>query len=77
MSQAFKAYKVDFSKPMKGPAIDLFATPVRARKVRKGIVAYQYENGVININGMKYVMYSMAEAISKFRKNYPKYYNDK
>mgnify|MGYP003147299362 CR=1 FL=1 len=50
--------------------IDLFETPIRQRKVRKGIYAYQYRNGTININGVKYVLYSMSEAIRKYRKDY-------
>jgi hypothetical protein len=52
---------------------DLFETPVKETFVRKGITAYQYRNGVININGQKYVMYSMTDAIKKFRKSFPKY----
>jgi hypothetical protein len=52
---------------------DLFATPVRARKVRTGITAFQYRNGIVNINGQKYSMYSMTEAITKFRRDFPAY----
>ena len=33
---------------------DLFETPIRKRKVRNGIYAYQYRNGTININGTKF-----------------------
>jgi len=50
---------------------DLFNTPIKQSDVRKGIIAYQYDNGVININGIKYVMYTMTEAIRKFRKDFP------
>jgi hypothetical protein len=50
---------------------DLFATPIKQKKVRKGVMAYQYQNGVININGQKYSMYSMTEAIRKYRKDFP------
>lgn len=50
---------------------DLFAAPIRSKKVRKGITAYQYHNGTINIAGTKYVLYSMTEAIRKFRKDFP------
>lgn len=46
---------------------DLFATPILARKVRKGITAYKYPNGTININGEKFIFYSMTEAIKKWR----------
>lgn len=52
---------------------DLFDTPIRHRKVRNGIVAYQYRNGTINIDGQKYSMYTLSEAIAKFRKDFPKY----
>lgn len=38
---------------------DLFEIPVALRKVRNGVTAYQYRNGVININGEKYSGYSM------------------
>lgn len=51
--------------------IDLFETPVRQRKVRNNVIAYQYRNGTININGQKYVMYSMSDAIKKFRRDFP------
>lgn len=47
---------------------DLFITPIRKRKVRAGIYAYQYANGVININGSKYLEYSLTEAIQIWRK---------
>jgi len=49
----------------------LFDSPIKSKKVRKGITAYQYKNGTININGVKYLFYSMTEAIKKFRKQYP------
>ena len=47
---------------------DLFETPIRKRKVRNGIYAYQYRNGTININGTKFLMYTMADAIKAWRK---------
>lgn len=46
---------------------NLFDTALRSTKVRNGIYAYQYRNGVINICGTKYVMYSMKEAIKQWR----------
>ena len=46
---------------------DLFATPILARKVRNGVTAYKYPNGIININGQKFVFYSMTEAIKIWR----------
>jgi len=50
---------------------NLIASPIRERKVRNGVIAYQYSNGIININGIKYVMHTMNSAIKSFRKNYP------
>jgi len=52
--------------------LDLFDTPIKSTKVRKEVFAHQYRNGVININGEKYQMYSMTEAIKHFRKKFPK-----
>ena len=52
---------------------DLFSTPTNVKKVRNGITAYQYSNGVINIDGQKYVCYSMTDAIAKFRQDFPAY----
>ena len=51
---------------------DLFETPIASRKVRNGIYAYMYRNGVININGSKYLEYSLTEAITTWRKQNPK-----
>ena len=53
--------------------MNLFESPIKQKKVRNGIFAYQYRNGVININGKKYVFYSMTEAIKKFRAEKPAY----
>ena len=49
---------------------DIFSTPIKKVKVRKGIYAYQYRNGTINIDGIKYLFYSMTEAIKQYRKDY-------
>ena len=46
---------------------DLFASPITQRKVRNGVVAYKYNNGTININGQKYIGYSMNDAIKMWR----------
>lgn len=46
---------------------DLFDTPLASKKVRKGVTAYKYRNGTININGEKYVGYSMTDAIKIWR----------
>lgn len=50
--------------------IDLFENPIKVKKVKSGIYAYQYRNGTININGIKFSMHSMTSAIRIFRKNY-------
>lgn len=50
----------------------LFAEPVSSTKVRNGVYAHKYPNGVINIQGEKYVGYSIREAISKWRRDNPK-----
>lgn len=49
----------------------LFETPILSRKVREGITAYKYRNGTIEIAGRKYIMYSLTEAIKKYRKDFP------
>ena len=49
----------------------LFDQPIRSRKVRNGVVADQFRNGVININGEKYQEYSLADAIAHYRKKFP------
>lgn len=46
---------------------DLFATPISKTKVRNGIYAYKYPNGTININGEKFLLYSIKEAIKIWR----------
>ena len=51
--------------------VDLFDKPLRSRKVRNNIYAHQYRNGVININGQKYLEYSLSEAIKLFREQFP------
>jgi hypothetical protein len=51
----------------------MFSELIQTKYVRSGIFAHQYSNGVININGEKYLAYSMSDAISLFRKKYPKY----
>ena len=51
--------------------IDLFSTPIRQKKVRKNVYANKYRNGIININGEKYAMYSMTEATRKWRHDHP------
>ncbi len=50
---------------------DLFSTPLRQVKVRNGIYACSYANGTINIDGIKYLYYSMTEAIKKYRQQHP------
>ena len=48
---------------------DLFSTPVSKTKVRNGIFAYKYPNGIINIEGKKFQGYSIKEAIKLYRNN--------
>lgn len=50
---------------------DLFETPISKRKVRNGIYAYQYANGTININGTKYLCYTVKDAVKTWRKQNP------
>ena len=50
---------------------DLFDTPIKSKQVRKGVMAYQYRNGIVNIDGIKYVMHSMTSAINAHRKLFP------
>lgn len=47
--------------------MNLFENPIKKTKVRSGIYAYKYLNGCINIEGQKYIGYSMTEAIKLFR----------
>lgn len=49
-----------------------FSIPIKSKKVRNGVFAYQYSNGTIEIDGYEYIFYSMTEAIRKFRKDHPK-----
>lgn len=46
---------------------DLFSTPLSKTKVRKGIYAYKYRNGCINISGQKFFDYSIKDAIKIWR----------
>ena len=48
--------------------VDLFSSPVTSRKVRNGIYAHKYANGTININGSKFLDYSLTDAIKAWRK---------
>ena len=47
--------------------IDLFSTPIKSVKVKDGVYAHKYPNGIININGHKYMYYSMREAIKLYK----------
>lgn len=48
--------------------VDLFSTPIKSKKVRDGVYAHMYSNGVINIDGMKFLCYSMTDAIKLWKK---------
>ncbi len=50
---------------------DLFETPISKTKVRNGVYAYKYPNGCININGDKFILYSIKEAIRIWRSKNP------
>lgn len=51
----------------------MFEEPIQSKKVRNGVFAYKYPNGVINIEGIQYYFYSMTDAINTHRRKYPKY----
>lgn len=51
----------------------LFDDPIATKKVRNGVVAHKYRNGTININGKKYVGWSMTDAIKLYRQEFPAY----
>jgi hypothetical protein len=46
---------------------DLFSTPISKTKIRNGVFAYKYPNGTININGEKFIFYSIKDAIKIWR----------
>lgn len=52
-------------------APDLFRTPTSKTKVRNGIFAYRYSNGIIVIGSQKYQFYTIKEAIAKYRRDNP------
>ena len=41
---------------------------IKTKYVKKGVVAEQYPNGTININGTKFLMHSMTSAIKAWRR---------
>lgn len=47
--------------------MDLFTNPIKSKYINKSATAYIYQNGVININGIKYLGYSLTESIKKYR----------
>jgi hypothetical protein len=50
----------------------MFGQTIKTKKVRNNLFAYQYINGAIEIEGVKYC-YSLSEAIKKHVKKYPKH----
>lgn len=50
---------------------DLFSTPIAKGKVRNGVNWYKYSNGTININGTKYLCYTVKDAVKTWRKQNP------
>jgi len=49
--------------------MDMFNTPIISRKIRKRIWAHKYLNGCININGTRFMFYTMTEAIKIWQNN--------
>lgn len=47
--------------------VHLYDYPILSKEINKGIWAHKYRTGVINIEGIKYIGYSMKEAIIKFK----------
>jgi len=47
----------------------LFDNPTSKTKVRKGIYAYRYPNGMVLIEGKRYYFYSIKDAIKLWRSN--------
>lgn len=45
----------------------LFENPLSATKVRNGIFAYRYRNGLILIDGQKFYGYTIKQAIQLYR----------
>ena len=45
-------------------------TPTSKTKVRKGIFAYRYSNGLVLIGTQRYYGYSIKKAIKEWRANY-------
>ncbi len=50
---------------------DLFDTPIRSGKIRKNVYYYKYRNGVINIQGEKFCLYSIRDAVKIWRRKHP------
>jgi hypothetical protein len=51
----------------------MFSEIVSRTKVRNGVYATKYMNGTIEIQGQKYLMYSLSDAIKNWRKKNPKF----
>lgn len=49
----------------------LFENPISTGKVRNNTFWYKYRNGMILIEGTKYYLYSIKEAVYKWRKANP------
>jgi len=50
---------------------DLFDSPIKSGKVRNHVYYHKYRNGVITINGEKYLLYTITEAVRLWRKKNP------
>ncbi len=49
----------------------MFENPIKQKKVRNGVYASVYINGVINIDGTKFLCCSLTEAIKRWRMKNP------
>lgn len=47
---------------------NLFEEPIASGKIRNGVSWYRYRNGTINIEGTKYLFYSIKDAVREWRK---------
>lgn len=49
----------------------LFDSPIKTGKVRKDTYYYMYRNGMIEIKGTRFYLYSITNAIKKWRQDNP------
>lgn len=49
----------------------LFEAPIKTQQIRKNVFLNKYRNGLININGQKFIGYSIKDAVKIYRQNNP------